>query len=249
MNKLFKLKKWLTLEDAAKRLSSSLDEEVTAKDILQLSLDEEIQISWYMRSSDARQIEYIKEFILVGDDLTYFNENKTLSPKIQEQADSFPSYRKLKITTDPTSLSDDGLDIQTTVRIFDEYIGPYKRGDVYRIKSDTRYFKEAISSLLFNGDFEDKFYGHDIVLLDNENNIFQPVVNESYYSSREINHKMVNVLEGRTLVNSTPPQLKDLVILREDIDLFEQSLLDIDPKINLRTPDESLSIPVIIENA
>ncbi len=45
MSKLFKLKQWLTLEDAAKRLSTTLGEQVTVADILQLALDGRLKLS------------------------------------------------------------------------------------------------------------------------------------------------------------------------------------------------------------
>lgn len=45
MSKLFKLKQWLTLEDAAKRLSTTLGEQVTVADILQLALDGRLRLS------------------------------------------------------------------------------------------------------------------------------------------------------------------------------------------------------------
>ncbi|MDD0823107.1 hypothetical protein PTQ27_01285 [Mannheimia sp. AT1] len=43
--KLFKLKKWLTLEETAKRLSTELEDEVTAADVLQLAIDKVLRIS------------------------------------------------------------------------------------------------------------------------------------------------------------------------------------------------------------
>ncbi|PXX51054.1 hypothetical protein [Aquitalea magnusonii] len=45
MNKLFKLKKFLTLEDAAKRLTASLGEDVDIKDVLQLAIDGHLKLS------------------------------------------------------------------------------------------------------------------------------------------------------------------------------------------------------------
>lgn len=45
MRKLFKLKTWLTLEDAATHLSAALSEPVTPADILQLSLDGTLTLS------------------------------------------------------------------------------------------------------------------------------------------------------------------------------------------------------------
>ena len=45
MSKLFKLKSWLTLDDAASYLSSVLQENVTPADIVQLALDRKIKLS------------------------------------------------------------------------------------------------------------------------------------------------------------------------------------------------------------
>lgn len=47
MSKLLKLKKWLTVEDAAKRLSISVGEDVTEADILRLALDGHLTLSVY----------------------------------------------------------------------------------------------------------------------------------------------------------------------------------------------------------
>ena len=45
MSKLFNLKKWVTLDDAAKRLSMTFNEEVKIKDLLQFSIDGHLTIS------------------------------------------------------------------------------------------------------------------------------------------------------------------------------------------------------------
>lgn len=47
MSKLLKLKQWLTVNDAAKRISISADEEITEADILQLALDGHLTLSVY----------------------------------------------------------------------------------------------------------------------------------------------------------------------------------------------------------
>lgn len=47
MSKLLKLKSWLTIEDAAKRLSISAGEEVSQPDILRLALDGHLKLSVY----------------------------------------------------------------------------------------------------------------------------------------------------------------------------------------------------------
>jgi hypothetical protein len=49
-SKLFKLKEWLTLPEAAKHLSSVCDEEVTEADILRLGLDGHLKLSVYFKN-------------------------------------------------------------------------------------------------------------------------------------------------------------------------------------------------------
>lgn len=44
-SKLFKLKKWLTLNEAARHLSGICGEEVTVADILRLALDKHLRLS------------------------------------------------------------------------------------------------------------------------------------------------------------------------------------------------------------
>lgn len=45
MNKLFKLKKWLTIQEAARRLSSSAEEAISEADVLRLAIDGELVLS------------------------------------------------------------------------------------------------------------------------------------------------------------------------------------------------------------
>lgn len=50
MSKLSDLKKWFNLKDAAKRLNSSFEEDITVRDILQAILDGELELSWYLNN-------------------------------------------------------------------------------------------------------------------------------------------------------------------------------------------------------
>ena len=51
MKKLFKLKEWLTLEETARRLTTTFEENVTIADDLQLALDRHIVISALIEKS------------------------------------------------------------------------------------------------------------------------------------------------------------------------------------------------------
>lgn len=71
MNKLFKLKKWLSLDGAAKRLSESFGEDVSKIDVIQLALDGHLRLSlrlirdlyalrWYKKPKDKIEYEEFK---------------------------------------------------------------------------------------------------------------------------------------------------------------------------------------------
>jgi len=56
LSKLYNLKQWFSLEDAAKRLSSGLGEPVSSDDLLQLVVEEHIPLSWYARHVSAERV-------------------------------------------------------------------------------------------------------------------------------------------------------------------------------------------------
>ncbi|OOS00012.1 hypothetical protein B0186_06495 [Canicola haemoglobinophilus] len=69
MKKIYKLKKWLTLEETAERLSIELNEKVTKADVLQLGVDEELKISICIPIDlTAKKCEFVKR-----EECTYFN--------------------------------------------------------------------------------------------------------------------------------------------------------------------------------
>lgn len=60
MSKLFKLREWLTVEEAAKRLSINSGEEVTEADILRLALDGQLTLSvYFVNHAVARRGEIV----------------------------------------------------------------------------------------------------------------------------------------------------------------------------------------------
>lgn len=59
MSKLYKLKDWFSLEDATKRLSSSMGEPVTTEDLLQLVIEGHIPLSWYARHVPAERVSRV----------------------------------------------------------------------------------------------------------------------------------------------------------------------------------------------
>lgn len=56
MKKLYTLKSWFSLADAAERLSAGLGEGVSVNDVLQLVVEELLPLSWYIRHVPARRV-------------------------------------------------------------------------------------------------------------------------------------------------------------------------------------------------
>ena len=74
MKKIYKLKKWYSIEDAANRLSLTLSENVSVKDVIEFALDDHINLFWYMRHVPAIEVELKK------------NEIPFLTEKIRRQS-------------------------------------------------------------------------------------------------------------------------------------------------------------------
>jgi hypothetical protein len=68
MNKLFKLKKWLTLKQAIDYISVVLDEPVTEADIYRLALDEHLILSLNLVNGAYGHVGYIREMKMVSID-------------------------------------------------------------------------------------------------------------------------------------------------------------------------------------
>src|SRR5690606_11024820 len=73
MSKLFTLKKWVTLADAAKYLSVSFGEHVTEADVIQLALDGHLRLSLRLLASHLYALRWYKksEHEIEYEDVTY----------------------------------------------------------------------------------------------------------------------------------------------------------------------------------
>ena len=102
MNKLFKLKEWLTLEETSRRLTTSFQENVSIADCLQLALDGHITISALIEKS--KYGIFSKEEKLSKDILRSFvdfmKESGSFSEEIinvaEDGVDSYPTETKLR---------------------------------------------------------------------------------------------------------------------------------------------------------
>lgn len=88
MNKLFKLKEWLTIEEAALHLTSVMGESVLEKDIYRLGLDGHLKLSVnFVNHAKARIGKFISEAEVVWEErfnLQYFNKAYDNVPHVKK---------------------------------------------------------------------------------------------------------------------------------------------------------------------
>ena len=75
MKKIYKLKKWYSLSDAASRLSLTLGEDISKEEVLELALDGELSLFWNVRHLYALEVEFtVKSIPLILNDPPCFGE-------------------------------------------------------------------------------------------------------------------------------------------------------------------------------
>jgi hypothetical protein len=79
MKKIYKLKQWYSIKDAANRLTQTLSESVQEFDILELALEGHIQLYWYMRHVPSVEVEFgrkkLQPLIIKGKKISFESDN------------------------------------------------------------------------------------------------------------------------------------------------------------------------------
>lgn len=106
MSKLFKLKEWLTLDEAANHLSNVLGEPVTVADLYRLALDEHIKLSIdFVNHTYGKTGKWVKteqiEFVL--QEHNFFTGEKLETPY------SYPSNHELHVSDDDWIYLDESI--------------------------------------------------------------------------------------------------------------------------------------------
>jgi len=239
MSKLFKLKKWLSLNDTAIRLSNSFEEEISVNDILQLALEDKIGLCWLLNNQLLCEAKYSLTLFLSDHDSMEFTENKKLPKKyaniVSEITDEFvftvmPSCDIMPHMT--TGLTN-GLSI----------IGkPFKADGAYRIDLNTGAMKAYISDWLTGKDPE--WIAMDGMLLrGNDNKLYQPVDLLPLSKEEQKETGKYSIYDGSPYPTDNTPNLSELVVLREDIEKFEYSCIENDiekPQVPIDLDDRIL---------
>lgn len=240
MSKLFKLKKWLSIEDTCKRLSITLEEEVNVKDLIQLIIEGDLRVSWYFQVHDGMEaVEVIKDNVYVLDSLKGEEFLSTTSPlKYITNAKSniaegefFRVYIDNEIHWQETGIY---RDYRVSSPAFDIE-------GVFNIHVNTGDMKTFFENILFETEagLESKFF-EGIIVEDQEERLFKLV---NPYLDEDTKHEdNISNWSQPPYPLKHEPKLSDLVILRSDLESFEQNLLESEQPSKLRTPADSLTI-------
>lgn len=100
MRKIYKLKQWYSVDDAANRLSLTLGEEVSTAEMLELALDGQISLFWYMRHVSVQEVEFQTRSIMMPLDIeTMFGQ------ELNDQNSSMIQYASFFPFEDRTHVS------------------------------------------------------------------------------------------------------------------------------------------------
>lgn len=237
MSKLFKLKEWLTIEDACKRLSVIFEEEVGTKDLIQLVIEEKINVSYYFTLDEfISAIEVVKDNVYLLDSVNgeeFLSTNKPLSYITRAQA-NIPEGEAFRVYID------NNID-RIHFGIYRDYraIGlKFTLDGAYNIDINTGNIKSILENMFFEKEpWFEREYISGLIVKDENGSLYKLI------SDFDDN-------DGLPVWSIPPysidlePKLSDLVILRTDIEKFEQSFVEAKPEQskNLRTPTESLTM-------
>ena len=223
MKKIFKLKKWLSLGDAARRLSLICEEEITYKDIIQLCLDGELDVCWYFRYGWAREAAMYTSLIGVWfqDEKALVSKKDTGSLSIEDLMNEFLHGPKGTLLT-IGSLSE-----------------PFRIEGTYKIVLDTGTFRDHLLSFLTGS--ESKLVNIEgCLIVDDDGRYLQPVE----FLPNKDNEKVFERLAERAYPSDQLPELDELVLLREDLEKLEVKISNPNTNTNtntkLRTPQETV---------
>jgi hypothetical protein len=252
MSKLFKLKEWLSLDDACKRLSTVFEEEVTIYDLIQLVIDNRIRISWYFKSNqNIKAVEVVADNVYVVDPFKgeeFLSANAPI-PEITNQMARVPKGEYFRVFIDDELLGWE-KNLYSSYRTFSS---PKSLEGAYKVHIDSGGIKGILESFLFKTEPNfDEYIFTGIIVEDNDETLYK-LVSQFYNQYNKVTG--LNDLEDFLRVEfemakwETPPypiriipKLTDLVILREDLDKFEQELTEPKPIVKPRTPSGSLTI-------
>jgi hypothetical protein len=256
MSKLFKLKKWLSLEDASTRLSNSFGEEVLINDILQFALNDEIELCWLLNNQLVCEAKYSITLMLSECDSVTFEKTNKIPEEYAHIPNDIPDDFVFNMMPTNVLSAIGGMPPRKETVLINgiRIIGkPFKADGAYRIDLNTGAMKSYVSNWL-TGKENEWFSMYGMILRGSDNKLYQPV--DLLPLSRETQKETgkYSVYDGSPYPTDSTPQISELVVLREDIEKFELSFTESDiekPRVPIDLDDrilKSQTLAVLFEN-
>lgn len=153
-NKILQFKQWLTLDDAAKQLSTMLDDEVTDADILQLCLERQLTLSVHLinqaQGRRARTVPMSEARVRLFPNIT-MKELGTPGPKdyLVSELEALPEEMRSELLGENATLLFKGprLNDDTVLELDDEIVNLKDIWDLPMIGSEVSDVQHAYNSL------------------------------------------------------------------------------------------------------
>jgi hypothetical protein len=238
MSKLFKLKEWLSLEDTCKRLSTTLEEEVNVKDLIQLIITGDLSVSWYFQvNCGCLAVKVLKDNVYVLDELNgeeFLSTNIPLR-HITDAQQRITEGELFRVFVDnKTHWNDSGIyrDYRVSSPVF------HLEG-IYNIHIETGDMKNYFENILFETEAPYEFQFFTGVILEDEEGGLYKIVDPYLDEDSKPEDRISNWAQS-PYPSPAKPKLSDLVILRSDLEKFEQSFND--------EPIEKTQLPIDLDN-
>ena len=228
MSKLFNLKEWLTVPDAAKRLSVIFEEEVTEADVLRLSLDGHLKLSVHLINLTKAE---------AGKVVTWDETDWFCAPPLNEtnktQTEIFTSGKvnPEKFKTYPPKLQ----------KLWEKFSDDERKKLTFYLSSividDDRFLNLNKGTLTINGVWDLPLFGserldieHKYQMLTDGHDVTD-VCLDGVFIEEPNSLKMYRLQDGESdYPSSTLPQDSVLVVRTAALREFEQNIADLDSR-------------------
>jgi hypothetical protein len=217
--KLLNTKKWFTIDDTARYLSSKFDENVTQVDVLQFVVDDRLKLSWVLNNRPVIKVIKGEVLYLKAEDSIIYRETGEIPDVYKDRQNRCDKNYFFNIYTDQDTISEDfakqtfiSKSIRTVGKLF------YVTG-AFNFDMSEGAIDSSILSLVTQDDHQ--WFSFDgFVLINDHDGLIQPVdiirnTGKEDFLTNSVNHYPTD----------RPPLISELVIKREDLSQFEDYLI------------------------
>ena len=229
MSKLFLLKKWFSIEDASKKLSLTFGEDVSMNDVLQLVLDGELDISWYIPHSLAVEIIYENVLVLSNKSADEYLQASKPIKYIEQFRKSVISSESFRVYT--YHCNDDFFGERRLVKDYKQVSKRLSIDGVFKLHLHSGLIKVLIEDWIF-GKNEEYIHGGYGEVLENENGVLHMLIDPSIDEENKASN-LIDDWRHPPYNSLRTPKLEELVVSANDLNNFINSINPTTQKIDI----------------